>query len=234
MDKGQFCRSEMLIGENINKLYNAHVAVFGLGGVGSYAVEALARAGVGALTIVDDDVVSESNLNRQLYALHSTLGRLKTDVAEERIKDISPCCKVDARAVRFDGATANSFDFGSFDYVVDAIDTVSSKILLIELCMQKGTPVISCMGTGNKLHAELLRVADISQTEICPLARVMRRELRARGIDRGVKTVFSTEPPLSPAQLERTAKRQTPGSMSYVPPVAGMLLAEEVLKDLTM
>ena len=217
----------------MEKLHNAHVAVFGLGGVGSYTVEALARAGVGHLTVVDDDVVAESNLNRQLYALHSTLGRLKVQVAAERVADINPDCRVDARAVRFDKSTAENFELALFDYVVDAIDTVTSKLLLIEMCANAHVPVISCMGTGNKLDASALRVADISQTDVCPLAKVMRKELRARGIERGVKVVFSPEPPLVPRQLEATSKRQTPGSVSFVPSVAGLLLAGEVLRDLT-
>lgn len=224
----------MLLGEEkMEKLYGAHVAVFGLGGVGSYTVEALARAGVGTLTLVDDDAVAESNINRQLYALHSTLGQRKADVAKTRVSDINPCCCVEARAVRFDKTTADTFDFGSFDYVVDAIDTVTSKLLLIELCVGSGTPIISCMGTGNKLHAELLRVADISQTDTCPLAKVMRKELRARGITEGIKVVYSPEPPITPEQLERTDKRQTPGSVSFVPSVAGLLIAGEVVRDLT-
>lgn len=227
----------MLLGEEkMNKLFAAHVAVFGLGGVGSYVVEALARAGVGKLTVVDDDVVAESNINRQLYALHSTVGQLKTEVAKSRIADINPDCVVDARAVRFDAASADRFDFADFDYVVDAIDAVTSKLLLVELCMGCGTPVISCMGTGNKLHAELLRVADISQTDTCPLAKVMRKELRARGIERGVKVVFSPEPPITPRQTserEQTAKRQIPGSVSFVPSAAGLLLVGEVVRDLT-
>ncbi len=233
MSNKQFCRSEMLLGEyNINKLRSAHVAVFGLGGVGSYVVEALARAGVGKLTIVDDDVVAESNINRQLYALHSTVGQLKVRVAAARIADINPDCEVDARAVRFDKTTAQTFDFSSFDYVADAIDTVTSKLLLIELCKQADKPVISCMGTGNKLRPDLLRVADISKTDVCPLAKVMRRELKKKGIVNGVKAVFSPELPIEPRQLEITSKRQTPGSVSYVPSVAGLLIAAEVVKDL--
>lgn len=232
MSREQFCRSEMLLGEEkINKLRLAHVAVFGLGGVGSYVVEALARIGVGKLTVVDDDVVAESNLNRQLYALHSTLGRHKTEVAAARIADIDPDCAVYARAVRFDKTTADAFVFASFDYVADAIDSVTSKLLLIERCKQANTPVISCMGTGNKLRPDLLRVADISATDVCPLAKVMRRELKKIGITQGVKTVFSPEPPISPKQSSESRK-QTPGSVSYVPSAAGLLIASEVVKDL--
>lgn len=234
MNDKQFCRSEMILGEEkMNKLHGAHVAVFGLGGVGSYTVEALARMGVGKLTIVDDDVICQSNLNRQLYALHSTLGQLKTDVAKARITDINPSCCVCAKAIRFDGTTAEQFDFASFDYVADAIDTVTSKLLLIEICRRNNIPVISCMGTGNKYDATAFKIADISQTSVCPLARVMRRELKARGITCGVKVVYSDEPPVTPEQIETTAKRQTPGSLSYVPSVAGLLVAQQIIRDLT-
>lgn len=228
----QFCRTEMLIGEQaVQALKNAHVAVFGLGGVGSYAVEALARAGVGALTLVDDDVIAESNLNRQLYALHSSIGQAKVDVAKKRILDINPECEVTALQIRFDAKTADKFDFASFDYVADAIDTVTSKLLLAELCNRVNTPVISCMGTGNKMNACAFEAADISQTSVCPLAKVMRRELKKRGIDR-LKVVYSKEQPITPAQLEQSCKRQTPASISYVPSVAGLILAGEIIKDL--
>ena len=223
----------MIIGEDaVAQLSEKHVAVFGLGGVGSYAVEALARAGVGALTLVDDDVIAESNLNRQLYALHSTVGQFKATLAKARVLDINPACKVEAKVCRFDASTVDRFDFDKYDYVVDAIDTVTSKIALVEVCKAKGVPIICCMGTGNKLDATLFRVADISQTDVCPLAKVMRRELRKCGIATGVKVVYSTEQPIVPEQLESTAKRQTPGSVPFVPPVAGMILAGEVVKDL--
>lgn len=223
----------MIVGERaMEKLCSKHVVVFGLGGVGSYAVEALARAGVGALTLVDDDVIAESNLNRQLYALHSTVGQFKANVARERVLDVNPDCKAEAKICRFDASTADSFNFDEYDYVVDAIDTVTSKIALVEICKAKGVPIICCMGTGNKLDATGFKVADLSQTDVCPLAKVMRRELKKRGIVAGVKVVFSTEQPLKPAQLEESAKRQTPGSMPFVPPVAGMILAGEVIKDL--
>lgn len=222
----------MLVGKYaVEQLNDKHIAVFGLGGVGSYVVEALARSGVGNLTLVDDDVIATSNLNRQLYALHSTVGQAKVDVAKSRVKDINPNCKVTALQIRFDGGTADKFDFGSFDYVVDAIDTVTSKLLLIELCNRVNTPIISCMGTGNKLDATLFEVADITRTSVCPLAKVMRRELKKRGIEH-LKAVYSKEQPLTPEALEQTSKRQTPGSMPYVPPVAGLILAGEVLKDL--
>lgn len=228
----QFCRTEMLIGRSaVEQLNTKHVAVFGLGGVGSYVVEALVRAGIGSLTLVDDDVVAESNLNRQLYALHTTIGQAKVDVAKNRVLDVSPECCVTALQLRFDGNTAAQFDFASFDYVVDAIDTVTSKLLLVELCGKTNTPIVSCMGTGNKLDATAFRVADIYGTSVCPLAKVMRKELKKRGIDR-LKVVYSDELPQVPEQLEQTAKRQTPSSISYVPSVAGLILAGEVIKDL--
>lgn len=226
-----FCRTKMLIGSNVDKLTNAHVAVFGLGGVGSYCVEALARSGVGQLTIVDDDVVSATNINRQLYALCSTIGIAKTAVAKQRIADINPSCVVNTLQLRFDSITAPSFDFSRFDYVVDAIDTVSSKLLLVELCAAANTPIISCMGTGNKLDPTAFRIADVYDTSVCPLCRVMRSELRKRGIS-SLKVVYSAEPPLTPMQLEQSVKRQTPGSMPFVPPVAGMLLAAHVVTEL--
>lgn len=228
----QFCRTEMLIGEHaVERLRNKHVAVFGLGGVGSYTAEALVRAGVGRITLIDDDVIVESNLNRQLYALHSTIGKAKTDVAKSRILDINPVCEVNALKLRFDVSTAQNFDFALFDYVVDAIDTVTSKLLLVELCNRVNTPIISCMGTGNKLDATAFEVADISQTSVCPLAKVMRRELKKRGVER-LKVVYSKEQPITPEQSEQTSKRQTPASISYVPSVAGLILAGEVIKDL--
>lgn len=226
------CRTEMLLGNDaLTKLKNAHVAVFGLGGVGSFCAEALARAGVGALTIVDDDVIAESNINRQLYALTSTVGRLKTDVAAERIADINPDCIVTKKAIRFDKTTTDSFDFDKYDYVVDAIDTVTSKLLLAEICTAQGVPEVASMGTGNKLDPTAFRVADVSETKICPLAKVMRRELKKRGIT-ALKVVYSEEEPLVPAQLETSARHQTPGSVSFVPPVAGMILASVVIKGL--
>lgn len=226
-----FCRTKMLIGSDVDKLTDMHVAVFGLGGVGSYCVEALARSGIGHLTVVDDDVISASNINRQLYALHSTVGMAKTELAKRRIVDINPSCAVNALQVRFDSVTASSFDFACYDYVVDAIDTVSSKLLLVELCAAVNTPIISCMGTGNKLDPTAFRIADIFDTSVCPLCRVMRSELRKRGIS-SLKVVYSAEQPSIPMQLEQSDKRQTPGSMPFVPPVAGMLLAAQVIGDL--
>lgn len=230
----QFCRTEMLIGKSaVEQLNTKHVAVFGVGGVGSYVVEALARGGIGNLTIVDDDVVAESNLNRQLYALHSTLGQAKVDVAKCRVLDINPNCNVEALQLRFDGNTVDKFDFSKFDYVVDAIDTVTSKLLLAEMCHKSNTRIISCMGTGNKLDATIFEVADITKTSVCPLAKVMRRELKKRGIER-LKVVYSKEQPLVPTEPEASSKRQTPGSMSYVPAVAGLIIAGEVLKNIDM
>ena len=228
----EFCRTQMLVGEQaVQKLQNSHVAVFGIGGVGCYAVEALARAGVGRLTLVDDDVFAPSNINRQLYALQSTLGRDKVAVACERIADINPNCQVDAVKLRFDAQTCAQFDFSHFDYVVDAIDTVTSKLLLVKLCNDANTPIISCMGTGNKLDATTFEVADIFQTSVCPLAKVMRKELKNLGITK-LKVVYSKEVPHTPTQLEQSNKRQTPASISFVPPVAGLILAGEVVKDL--
>lgn len=233
----QFARTTMLIGKNAQqKLEKARVAVFGLGGVGSFTVEALARAGVGHLTLVDDDVVSLTNINRQLYALHSTVGQAKVTVAASRIADVNPAACVDARRIRFDKTTAAEFDFSTFDYVVDAIDTVSSKLLLAKLCAESDTPLISCMGTGNKLDATAFKVADIYETSVCPLAKVMRKELKAMGVKQ-LKVVYSEESPISPdasVSDEENAhpKRKTPASISFVPPVAGMILAGEVIKDL--
>ena len=228
----EFCRMEMLVGvDALQKLHNSHVAVFGVGGVGSYVVEALARAGVGNLTLVDDDVFATSNINRQLYALQSTLGLDKVAVAKNRIADINPNCKVNALCLRFDATTATQFDFAQFDYVVDAIDTVTSKLLLVKLCNQCNTPIISCMGTGNKLDATAFEVADIYKTSVCPLAKVMRKELKALGVPH-LKVVYSKEIPQTPTQLETSNKRQTPSSISFVPSVAGLILAGEVVKDI--
>lgn len=228
----QFCRTEMLIGKSaVERLHAKRVAVFGLGGVGSYVVEALARAGIGQLTLVDDDVISLSNLNRQLYALHSTLGQAKVDVAKARVCDINPDCEVKALRLRFDESTAKDFDFAGYDYIVDAIDTVTSKLLLVELCNSANTPIISCMGTGNKLSATSFEVADISKTSVCPLAKVMRKELKKRAIEH-LKVVYSKEQPLTPINPEQSSKCQTPASAPYVPPVAGFILAQEVIADL--
>lgn len=233
----QFLRTEMLLGSAaIEKLQNARVAVFGLGGVGGYAVEALARSGVGSLDLIDSDRVSVSNLNRQILATHSTVGMLKVDAARNRVLDINPDCVVRAYPIFYTPETADSFDFTRYDYIVDAIDTVTGKLALVERAVAVNTPIICCMGTGNKLDASAFQVADISKTTMCPLARVMRKELAKRGI-RHLKVVYSREEALTPTGWEAEAaalgKRQIPGSVAFVPGAAGLLLAGEVVRDLT-
>ena len=233
----QFLRTEMLLGSDaIQKLQNARVAVFGLGGVGGYVVEALARSGVGSLDLIASDRVSVSNLNRQILATHSTVGMLKVDAARARVLDINPGCQVKTWPVFYTPDTADSFDFTQYDYIVDAIDTVTGKLALVERARAAGTPIICCMGTGNKLDASAFQVADISKTTMCPLARVMRRELSKRGI-RHLKVVYSQEEALTPTGWEEEAaalgKRQIPGSVAFVPGAAGLLLAGEVVRDLT-
>ncbi|MCR5799231.1 MAG: tRNA threonylcarbamoyladenosine dehydratase [Lachnospiraceae bacterium] len=221
-----FERTELLLGsDRVKTLSGKHVIVFGVGGVGGYVCEALARSGVGKLTIVDKDVVSISNINRQIIALHSTVGMPKVKVMEQRIKDINPDATVDAREMFFLPDTAAEFDFGTYDYVVDAVDTVTAKLTIITAAKNAGVPVISSMGAGNKLDPTKFVVADIAKTQICPLAKVMRRELRKRGI-KGVKTVYSTE---EAVEHEGTVI----GSVAYVPSVAGLIIAGEVIKDLT-
>lgn len=232
----QFLRTEMLLGSDaIQKLQSARVAVFGLGGVGGYTVEALARSGVGSLDLVDNDTVSVSNLNRQILAAHSTVGMLKVDAARNRVLDINPDCVVRAYPIFYTPETADSFDFTQYDYIVDAIDTVTGKLALVERAMAVNTPIICCMGTGNKLDASAFQVADISKTTMCPLARVMRKELGKRGI-RHLKVVYSQEEALTPTGWEEEAaalgKRQIPGSVAFVPGAAGLLLAGEVVRDL--
>ena len=229
-----FARTELLIGEDgLETLRKARVAVFGIGGVGGYAVEALARSGVGHFLLVDNDVVGESNLNRQIIALRSTLGRYKTAVMKERIADICPETEVETQECFFLPEHADRFDFGAFDYVVDAIDTVSGKLELAVSCQKAGTPLISAMGAGNKLDPSKFEVTDIYRTKGCPLAKVMRRELRKRGIER-LKVVYSTEEPKKPLRqiLGGDGRKVTPGSMVFVPWTAGLLLASEVVKDL--
>lgn len=229
----EFVRTEMLIGQHaMEKLRAAQVAVFGIGGVGGHAAEALARSGVGSLVLVDNDVVSMSNINRQVIALHSTLGRYKTEVMRERIMDINPKAQVEVRTCFFLPENAEDFHFSSYDYVVDAVDTVAAKLEIIERAKRAGTPVISAMGAGNKLNPSAFAVQDIYQTQMCPLARVMRRELRKRDI-RSLKVVCSAEPALQP-KGERVAgsRHVAPGSISYVPSIAGLLLAGEVIQDL--
>lgn len=240
-----FSRTALQLGEDaVEKLAKARVAVFGIGGVGGYAVEALARCGVGTLDLIDDDKVAISNLNRQIIATHHTLGQYKVDAAKERILSINPDTVVNTHRTFYLPQTAADFDLSKYDYIIDAIDTVAGKIALIEAAQTVGTPIISCMGAGNKLDATAFRVADISKTTVCPLARVMRKELGKRGI-RHLKVVYSTEPPLegqapdeesSPASDTRPAQKRakpTPGSNAFVPAVAGLILAGEVIRDLT-
>lgn len=223
----------MLLGEEkMKKLFSARVAVFGAGGVGGYAIEALARSGVGAIDIVDDDVVCESNINRQIIATDKTVGRYKADVAAERVKDINPECAVVARKVFFSPETASLFDFSSYDYVVDAIDTVTGKIRLVEECEKAGVPIISSMGAGNKLDPTAFKVTDIYKTSVCPLAKVMRTELKKRKIKK-LKVVYSEEQPIKPfsGEPEDGKRRATPGSVAFVPSVVGLIIAGEVVKD---
>ncbi len=228
-----FSRTRMLLGdEGVERLSKARVAVFGIGGVGGYVVEALARSGVGALDLVDSDRVALSNLNRQIIANRDTLGLLKVDAARARVLSINPHCRVQTWPVFYLPETADQFDFTQYDYVVDAIDTVAGKLQLIEAAKAAEVPILSCMGAGNKLDPTAFRVADISKTSVCPLARVMRRELKKRGIDH-VKVVYSTEPALSPGPAdEDTGRRSTPGSVAFVPAAAGLILAGEVIRDI--
>ena len=232
----QYSRTQLLLGaEAMEKLHNSRVAVFGIGGVGGYTVEALARSGVGALDLIDDDKVCLTNLNRQIVATRKTVGKFKVDVAEERVHDIDPDIKVTTYKTFFGPETQDSFDFSQFDYVVDAIDTVTGKLALVQNAHDAGTPIISCMGTGNKLDASAFEVADITKTSMCPLARVMRRELGKRGI-RHLKVVYSKEEAISPTGWEAEAaalgKRQIPGSSAFVPGTAGLILAGEVVRDI--
>ena len=234
--KEQFSRTALLLGEAaVERFAGARVAVFGLGGVGGYVVEALARAGIGHLDLIDKDDISLSNLNRQLLATHATVGLLKVEAARRRVLEINPDCEVRTFPVFYLPENADSFDFTQYDYIVDAIDTVTAKLALVERAHSVGTPIICCMGTGNKLDASAFQVADISKTSMCPLARVMRKELGKRGI-RHLKVVYSQEEALKPTGWEEEAaaigKRQIPGSVSYVPGAAGLILAGEVLKDL--
>lgn len=232
----QFSRTQLLLGEEATRrLRHSRVAVFGVGGVGGHAVDALARAGVGVLDLIDSDTISVTNINRQLLATHSTVGRLKVEVAKERILDIAPDTVVNTYPIFYTPDTADQFDFTQYDYIVDAIDTVTGKLCLAERAFAAGTPIISCMGAGNKLDGTAFRVADISKTTICPLARVMRKELKKRGISH-MKVVYSLEEAHTPVGAEEemaaTGKRQIPGSVPYIPGIAGMLLAGEVIKDL--
>ena len=245
----EFARTELLLGQlAMARLFSARVAVFGIGGVGSFAAEALARAGVGALDLFDDDKVCLTNINRQLIATHKTIGKKKVDVMRERILEINPKCAVTAHECFYGADNAEEYDLSVYDYIVDAIDTVSSKLLLIERAFQANVPVISCMGAGNKLDPTRFTIADIYSTSVCPLARVMRRELKKRGIP-ALKVVYSTEEAVKPLETQElscksncvcppgtkrtcSARRAVPGSVSFVPPVAGFILASEVVKDI--
>lgn len=226
-------RTALLLGEEgVNKLKGAYVAVFGIGGVGGFACEALARAGVGRMLLVDDDTVSESNLNRQIVALRSTIGCPKVEVMAERIRDIDPAIKVETRPCFFSEENADSFDFSAFSYVVDAIDTVSAKVELI--CRAKGasTPIVSCMGAGNKLDPTKFVVTDLAKTETCPLARVLRQRLRKKGIEH-LQVVYSTEPAMTPLEIIADGgRKQLPGSVSFVPSAAGLVAAGAVIRAL--
>lgn len=230
----KFMRTGLLLGgDGLDKLKHATVAVFGIGGVGGYAAEALARSGVGHLVLTDKDTVSLSNINRQIIALTSTVGRQKTQVMKERIKDINPKAEVEIHNCFFLPETAEEFDFSAYDYVVDAVDTVTAKIELVLQSQKAGTPVISSMGAGNKLDPSAFEAADIYQTSVCPLAKVMRRELKRRGV-KHLKVVYSREEAMKPLiQMSDESKRVIPGSTAFVPSVAGLILAGEVIKDLT-
>ncbi len=246
----QFSRTQLVFGkEAMDKLKGARVAVFGIGGVGGYTVEALARSGVGAIDIIDDDKVCLTNINRQIIATRKTVGKYKVDVAKERIEDINPDCKVTAFKTFYMPETADQFDFTQYDYVVDAIDTVTGKIALIENAKKAGTPIISSMGAGNKVDPTAFEVTDIYKTSVCPLAKVMRYELKRRGI-RKLKVVYSKEKPIPPIDdmaiscrqhcicppgtaRKCTQRRQVPGSTAFVPSVVGLIIAGEVIKDIT-
>ena len=228
----QFSRTALLLGQDgVEKLKKARIAVFGVGGVGGYVVEALARSGVGTLDLIDNDKVSLSNINRQIIALHSTIGRQKTEVAAERAKDINPQITVNTYNVFYLPETAAQFDFSQYDYVVDAIDTVSGKIALVEQAKAANVPIISAMGAGNKLDPTAFEVADVSKTTVCPLARVMRRELKKRGIEH-LKVVYSKEEPLPAKMLDEETGKPIPASVAFVPSVVGLIVASEVIKDL--
>lgn len=245
----QFSRTELLLGgDAMQKLARSRVAVFGVGGVGSYAAEALVRSGVGAIDLIDDDRVCLTNLNRQLFATRKTVGRYKVEVARERLLEINPNAAVEIHQTFYTPETADQFDFSQYDYIIDAVDTVSAKLELVVRAQAAGTPIISCMGAGNKLDPTAFRVADVYKTSGCPLARVMRHELRKRGV-KSLKVVYSEEPPLTPLDDDEhnckqhcicppgtartcTARRQVPGSTAFVPSVAGLIAAGEVIKDL--
>ncbi len=233
-----FHRTQLLLGaEAMEKLKKSRVAIFGLGGVGGYVAEALARSGVSRLELIDHDTISPSNINRQILALHSTVGMPKAEAAKARVLDINPEAQVIARQEFYSPDTAGNFDFTQYDYVVDAIDTVTGKLALIAAAKSAGVPILCCMGTGNKLDAGKFRIADISKTSICPLARIMRKECAKRGY-RDVKVLYSTEDAITPQLTEADLKelpegrRTIPGSVAFVPSVAGLLIAGEVVRDL--
>lgn len=235
----EFSRTERLIGKAaMERLANSRVAVFGIGGVGGYAAEALVRSGIGAIDIIDNDTVAPSNINRQIIALHSTLGMNKVDAAEARFLDINPALKLTKHAVLFLPETAGEFNFSQYDYVVDAIDNVTGKLTLVTMSQAAGTPIISSMGTGNKLDPTQFRISDIYSTSVCPLARVMRSELRKRGV-KSLKVLYSTEPPRAPSEectdnsAGSSRQKIPPASISFAPSVAGLLIAGEVIKDIT-
>lgn len=233
----QFSRSELIFGkEGIEKLNRSKVAVFGIGGVGGYAVEALARGGIGSFDLIDSDTVSLTNINRQIIATHKTIGLYKVDVAKERILEVNPLAEVKTHKVFFTQETKETFDFSNYDYIIDAIDTVAGKIALAEEAQKCGTKIISCMGAGNKIDPTQLEVSDIYKTNVCPLARAMRKALKERGIKK-LKVVYSKEEPVkiiydSSAETKGNAGRPAPGSTSFVPSVAGLIIAGEVIKDL--
>ncbi len=235
----QFLRTEWLLGkEALDILHNSHVAVFGIGGVGGYVAETLVRSGVGEMDLIDKDQVSVTNLNRQLIATWETVGRDKVDVMKERALSINPEVKIRARKCFFQPDTANEFDFSEYDYVVDAVDNVTAKIELVLSAREAHVPIICSMGAGNKLDPTKFQVADIYETKVCPLAKVMRRELKKRGVDH-LKVVYSTEEPVKPEVTTKESepdpnRRATVGSVPFVPSVAGMILAGEVVKDLTL
>lgn len=231
----EFSRTELLLGaDGMEKLKRARVAVFGIGGVGGYAIEALARAGIGALDLIDNDVISLTNINRQIIALHSTVGLPKTDVMAARVNDINPECEVRTYQTFYGPDTAEQFDLAQYDYIIDAIDTVTGKLALAVNAQKANTPIISSMGTGNKLDPTAFTVTDIYKTSFCPLARIMRKELRKRGIER-LKVVYSQEEALTPEGVTEElpqGRRSIPGSVSFVPSAAGLILAGEVIKDI--
>lgn len=236
-----FSRTELLLGkEAVEKLAKSHVAIFGIGGVGGYACEGLARSGVGIFDLVDHDQVSLTNLNRQIIATRKTVGRYKTEVMRERILEINPEAEVHIHNCFFLPGNASDFSFGEYDYVIDAVDTVTAKLELVMKAKEKNIPVISSMGAGNKLDGSRFRAADIYDTKVCPLAKVMRRELKKRGVE-GLKVVYSEEVPVSPGkpadgspleQQEKAERKNPPGSVAFVPSVAGLIIAGEVVKDL--